>query len=286
MPNFWHTPAVSCYKRAADHLRPGLRNHPAAEPGSTPSTTSSCCPEDPDLSNPEVVKKFYFYGAPYENDDPERFLKCTSTLQDYVREYFSGEERYKFWLAPKGRHRPSGMDEYHPATTSNPVGEDEAQAAAPSGVQLSSLILGHPAAHREAVIERASQPPFPRRPCSTVRQGRPDGGEAVLVTSTSPSPTMESNQHSSGPRPQPRLASASSPAWKAAVYPPRNWRLPANREVPLPSHICLLAADDEGLRNLWALEQCSTKTRTTTTSPSRTSTCCASTPAGAAQTAA
>lgn len=139
VPNFWHTLAVSCFKRYGTICD---RDYEITRSGTGFDTKYDIIPlpEDPDLSNPEVVKQFYFYGAPYENDDPERFLKCTSTLQDYA-EYFSGEERYKFWLAPKDgtTTTPSGMDEYHPATTSNPVGEDEAQAAAPSGTNFSSL---------------------------------------------------------------------------------------------------------------------------------------------------
>ena len=137
VPNFWHTLAVSCYKRYKTICD---RDYEITRTGTGFDTKYDIIPlpQDPDLADPEVVKQFYFYGSEFDQNDPERFLKCTTTLRDYA-EYFSGEERYKFWLAPKDGTTPGGMDEYHPATTSNPGGDDEAQAAAPSGTNFSSL---------------------------------------------------------------------------------------------------------------------------------------------------
>lgn len=52
------------------------------------------------LRDPEVVAQYYGYGRPWNEQDPERFLFCPETLPQWA-EYYSGEERAKFWLTPK-----------------------------------------------------------------------------------------------------------------------------------------------------------------------------------------
>ena len=137
--NFWHTLAVSCFKRYGTICD---RDYEITREGTGFDTAYSIIPlpEDPDLTDPKVVHQFYGYNAPYSPDDPDRFLKCTQgqTLEDWA-EYFSGEDRYKFWLTPKDgqpAHTPSGRDEFVAATTHNP---DEAQAQQATGTSFSSL---------------------------------------------------------------------------------------------------------------------------------------------------
>jgi hypothetical protein len=93
----------------------------------------------PELDSAEKVAAAYFYGQPWNSEDPERFMKCPKTTLDWAQEY-SGEERYKFWLTPDSAESAAvpappatapvtaggGLGEFAQSTTSNP---DEAQAA-------------------------------------------------------------------------------------------------------------------------------------------------------------
>ena len=134
VPNFWHTLAVSCFKRFGTICD---RDYEITREGTGFDTKYSIIPlpEDPELTDPEVVRQFYFYGNEFDNNDPDRFLKCPQTLQQWA-EYFSGEERHKFWLSPKDGSAPTGgTGEFASATTSNPA--DEAQSV--TGTSFSSL---------------------------------------------------------------------------------------------------------------------------------------------------
>jgi len=126
--NFWHTLAVSCFARYGTITD---RDYEITREGEGFDTKYSIIPlpEVPELTDPATIKAFYGYGAPWNPDDPQRFLKCPMTTLEWA-EYFAGEERYRFWLTPEGgqpAYEASGNDEFHPATTTN----DEAQAAAP-----------------------------------------------------------------------------------------------------------------------------------------------------------
>jgi hypothetical protein len=99
-------------------------------------------PEDPALADKQAVLDFYFYGQPWDPNDEQRFLKCPQTTKGWAQ-YFSGEERYRRYLAPNAAAPSSsatsgGLGEFHPATTANPVA-DEAQAMATSGTTFDSL---------------------------------------------------------------------------------------------------------------------------------------------------
>jgi len=127
--NFWHTLAVSCFARYGTLCD---RDYEVSRVGGGLDTKYDIIPlpEVPELSDPATVKSFYGYGAPWDANDPQRFLKCPMTILEWAQ-YFAGEERYRHWLTPDGgqppAHTPSGNDEFHPATTLN----DEAQASAP-----------------------------------------------------------------------------------------------------------------------------------------------------------
>lgn len=142
--NFWHTLATSCYTRYGTICD---RDYEISREGTGFETNYSILPlpEDPVLADKEVVKSFYFYGQPWDPADPDRFLKCPMTTDEWAQ-YFSGEERYQHWLVPDGSapvtpaSPAGGLGEFHPGTTSN----DEAQANAapvsqPSGTSFASL---------------------------------------------------------------------------------------------------------------------------------------------------
>jgi hypothetical protein len=142
--NFWKTLAVSCYNRYGTLCD---RDYEITRTGEGFDTAYSIIPLPAveELTDVELVKKLYGYGEPWDEKDPNRFLKCPTTTKEYVA-YYSGEDRYKFWLTADGAATatatttPSGMDEYHPDTTHN----DEAQANAPvsaptSGTNFATL---------------------------------------------------------------------------------------------------------------------------------------------------
>jgi hypothetical protein len=48
----------------------------------------------------QVVQSYYGYGRPWNAEDPQRLLYCPETLLEWV-DYYSSEERAKFFLTPK-----------------------------------------------------------------------------------------------------------------------------------------------------------------------------------------
>jgi hypothetical protein len=146
--NFWHTLANSCYAR-----------YGSTRTGSGFATKYDIIPLPPvpELDAVEKVQQFYYYGYQWDDNDPQRFLKCPQTVQQWA-EYFASEDRYKWWLDPaSGSDQQqsvqgpawsggtfsdtaaptSGLDEFRKETTTNP---DEAQAIAPaSGTKFASL---------------------------------------------------------------------------------------------------------------------------------------------------
>ena len=153
--NFWHTLATSVFKRYGTICD---RDFEIERQGDGFNTKYSIVPTDvdPDLNSVEAVHQFYFYGQPWDKNDPQANLKCPQTLQQWA-EYFSGEERYKFWLTPDdetpawlrtgvslaGAAAPtggSGLDEFKASTTQNPdPTADEAQVSAPAATSFGSL---------------------------------------------------------------------------------------------------------------------------------------------------
>lgn len=120
------------------------RDYKITRHGSTTDTSYIAIPkrEDPDFDLKALQAKYgYGTGAdadgnPLTADSPDRFLYCPQTLQEWA-EFYSNEERVKRFLGGTPV-AASGMDEFHPATTSNPVA-DEAQAAPPSTTDFGSL---------------------------------------------------------------------------------------------------------------------------------------------------
>jgi hypothetical protein len=159
--NFWHTLAVSCFKRYGTICD---RDYEVSREGEGFDTKYSIIPlpEVADLTDIEVVKRFYGYGAPWNAEDPQRFLKCPMTTAEWAS-YFSGEERYQFWLTPDGgqvhgmtesgshtTYTSSGNDEFHPATTLNDEAQAMAAAVTPSSsTQFSTL--------QESLLEAAKK---------------------------------------------------------------------------------------------------------------------------------
>ncbi len=123
--NFWHTLAVSCFKRFGticdrDYLiertGDGLDTKYSIIP------MSSMEPNDPDLATLQQVQQFYFYGYKWDMEDPMRFLKCPQTLEEWAT-YFSGKERFDHWLTPEGSGQTPQVSYSPPAATpqSNPL---------------------------------------------------------------------------------------------------------------------------------------------------------------------
>lgn len=150
--NFWEPFASSCYERHGNTFC--SRDYEVMRTGVQRNTTYQFIPlsEDPTLPNEQAVQQNYFYGAEYNKEDPDRFLKCSMTLMQWAT-YFGGEERFKHWLTPDGGSTPtpnggSGLNEFHRDTTSNPG--DEAQATPPP-------VSGQFAALREQLAKKVQQ---------------------------------------------------------------------------------------------------------------------------------
>ena len=99
--------------------------------GADMTTKYDISPIDPieELRDPEVVRQFYGYGRPRNDQDPDRYLYCPMTLSEWC-EYYSGEERATRLLAPKAGgvipqqpvfQSPTVMA-YPPQQTVSPVG--------------------------------------------------------------------------------------------------------------------------------------------------------------------
>lgn len=135
--NFWR-PIAAIHKRYGSIAVVDLEI--TREGNDRRDTTYPAIPiETPDLTDTQTVKDFYFYGQPWDENDPQRFLKCPQTTAQWAA-YFSGEARHKRYLAadgtsPAGGAANGGLGEFAAATTHN----DEAQAMRTSGTEFSSL---------------------------------------------------------------------------------------------------------------------------------------------------
>lgn len=99
-------------------------------------TTYSILPCDPveELRDLKVVQEFYGYGRKWNAEDPDRFLFCPQTIEEWV-EYYSSEDRVRHFL---GKEDAPGAVSFSPAVSSTPA--DEAQAApSPGGTDFASL---------------------------------------------------------------------------------------------------------------------------------------------------
>lgn len=147
--NFWHTLANSCFARYGTICD---RDYEITRTGSGFATKYDIIPLPPvpEIDTVEKVQAFYFYGYEWDENDPQRFLKCPQTVRQWA-EYFASEDRYKWWLDPASggdsgsqQARPaavqgaSGLGEFSAVTTSNPA-TDEAQAMPASGTKFASL---------------------------------------------------------------------------------------------------------------------------------------------------
>lgn len=138
---FWHTLGVSCYKRYGTICD---RDYEVTRIGEKFETRYDIIPlpEVSELMSLEAVQEFYFYGKEWDDKDPNRFLKCPQTVEDWATNFCS-EDRYKRWLVPDNQVAPqpgsSGLGEFSATTTHNPESADEAQAIPASGTKFSSL---------------------------------------------------------------------------------------------------------------------------------------------------
>lgn len=130
--NFWPT-LVECAARYGTICD---RDYVIKRLGGGLDTSYSILPCDPidGLRTVEEVQAFYGYGKPWNSEDPERFLNCPQTIDEWV-DYYGSEDRIKFWLG--------ASDDYSPADSFKEAlkpAADEAQAApTPSGTDFASL---------------------------------------------------------------------------------------------------------------------------------------------------
>jgi hypothetical protein len=90
----------------------------------------ACEPIDA-LRDLKDVQAHYGYGKKWNAADPDRFLYCPQTIDEWV-EYYGGEDRVKHFLV--------GNDAPAPASSSFAAYTDEAQAApSPGGTDFASL---------------------------------------------------------------------------------------------------------------------------------------------------
>lgn len=139
--NFWRSLGTTCADRFGTICD---RDYEITRQGAGIDTSYSIIPLTPvpELDTVEKVQDRYFYGKPWDRDDPERLLKCPITIPQWI-ERFSDEERYQFWLSSEGSNGGSGLDEFKPSTTHNPAA-DEAQVVSPSErfTSLRETLLG------------------------------------------------------------------------------------------------------------------------------------------------
>ena len=131
------------------------RDYVIVRDGGDKDTQYIITPMDPveELRDPAVLQATYGYGVTHSEDDPQRFMFCPETLNEWG-EWYAGEERARSLLVPSAPAAPeatssvpqfaptvvapvtapvtppasSGLGEFHPTTTHNP---DEAQVAPP-----------------------------------------------------------------------------------------------------------------------------------------------------------
>lgn len=106
-------------------------------------------PKDP-LRDPEKVRETYGYGRKYNENDPERYLYCPQTLDEWAAEHSSEDRARRLLQGAQGRQEATlpyqagnGMGEFSRDTTSNPgfakVADDEAQAVPSNGSGFSDF---------------------------------------------------------------------------------------------------------------------------------------------------
>ena len=141
IPNFWGT--LRGLTRRQDTLVD--RDFEITRVGSDKSTSYGICPIEPDDAMRDVVtlQKMYGYGRPFDDKDPDKYLYCPQTLQEWA-ELHASQEWAKKWLGDgqvqsQQQQHSSALDEFRQQTSHNPVAEDEAQAVAPTGTGFSSL---------------------------------------------------------------------------------------------------------------------------------------------------
>jgi hypothetical protein len=148
--NFWHTLAVSCFKRYGTIID---RDYEITREGDGLNTKYSIIPldVDPDLDTIEKVQSFYYYGKEkWNNEDPDRFLKCPQTLIEWA-EYFASEERFKYWLSPDPAKPATKAPTYSAAEAgTNPLTQPQTLLApddtpGPSETQAAAAPTGQPA---------------------------------------------------------------------------------------------------------------------------------------------
>ena len=129
IPNFWRQMMEygSRYGTLCD------RDYVVKRMGGGLDTTYSILACDPidSLRSLDEVQAFYGYGKAWNAEDPDRFLFCPQTIDEW-QAYYGSEERIKHFL---------GSDEDSPVVPSlSGPAADEAQAApAPGGTDFASL---------------------------------------------------------------------------------------------------------------------------------------------------
>lgn len=179
IPNFWLTLIMSCMKLYGTICD---RDYMVTRTGESIDTKYSIIPlnPDPDLDSLEKTQQFYFYGAAYDKEDPQRYLKCNTTLIDWAT-YFSGEERYKFWLTP-------GYGASAPKTAQG-QGQQYQQPSMLPGQQNSPMptYTPPPAPSPQPVAEQPIVQPVPAGPIS----GDPGADEAQAGPAPTPAPAPQ-----------------------------------------------------------------------------------------------
>jgi hypothetical protein len=74
----------------------------------------------PEMASLEVLQAHYGYGAPRGKDDPERFLYCPQTLDEWA-DYYSSEERARSLLLDPGQAAPAAPPTPQFVSAYNPV---------------------------------------------------------------------------------------------------------------------------------------------------------------------
>lgn len=135
LSNFWTTLASSCYDRFGTLTD---RDYEIARDGEGLKTVYPVIPLPPvpELDSPEKVRAEYGYGAPWGKDDPERFLKCPMTVEEWAS-YYSGEDRHRYWLGSREDATPAAPQQSYGDPWASTT-HDEPQSTT-TGTAFSSL---------------------------------------------------------------------------------------------------------------------------------------------------
>lgn len=234
LQNFWH-PVLGAAERYSTLID---RDWAIKRIGGDKNTIYIPTPLSPDgdpdleaLRDPATLAQYYGYGKPWDENDPNRFYFCPQTLVDWA-DYYSGEERAKFWLVNTRPAAPAGMQQQPPTVTGYPPlgfpgvpGQVQAPAYAPQAYPAPQV---YPA-----------PPPQPQMPAPPVVAQQPVGyppqvAPAIPMPAPPPAPSGYGEFHPATTQNPPQVANAPLPVQGSAPVLSTATGVPVIHQQPVP----------------------------------------------------